>query len=284
MRIFFFIGFISICYLVNSQNNVVGARATALGGVSSTFSDVWSAHNNQAGLADLHQIEAGAYYENRFLVKELNYSAFVAAIPLKKNGGFGLSYTNFGFSVFRQTKVGLGYGMRFSENFSAGVQLDYFQARINDATNNYGNKGIFTGELGFLAKLTKQVSVSGHLYNIARAKIASYNNEIIPVVLKFGLHYKVSERVSLLTEAEKGSYTPMNIKGGVEYNPAKDFYLRAGANSNPMQMSFGAGVKYQELNFDLSSSWHSILGFSPQIGLSYRIGKPVREEKIKEIF
>ena len=281
-RIFIFLFLVNL--LNYAQNNPVGARAAALGGVSTTFSDVWSAHNNQAGLADLNQIEAGAYYENRFLIKELNYSCFVAAIPLKKNGGFGLSYTNFGFSIFRQSKVGLGYGMRFSENFSAGIQLDYFLTRINDATNTYGNKGIVTGELGFLAKLTKQVSVSGHLYNVARAKIASYNNEIIPVILKFGIHYKVSERVSLLSEAEKGSYTPLNLKGGIEYLPAKDFYLRAGANSNPMQMSFGAGIKYQELNFDLSSSWHSILGFSPQIGFCYRFGKPLREEKLKEIF
>ena len=282
-NIFFIISalFVSVTF---SQNYGIGARSAALGGASSSFTDVWSAHNNQAGLGFVNQVEAGAYYENRFLLKELNYSAFVAAVPTKKHGTFGLTYTNFGFSVFRQTKAGLGYGMKFSDNFSAGIQLDYFHTRINDAANNYGSKGIVTGEIGFIAKLTKQVFVSGHLYNFLRAKLADYNNEIIPVILKFGLQYKVSEKVALITEAEKGSYTPVNFKGGIEYMPSKEFYLRAGANSNPLQMSFGAGMKYQDLQFDLSSAWHAVLGFSPQIGLSYRFGKPVREEKTKEVF
>ncbi|MFN5182001.1 MAG: hypothetical protein ACK5D5_03140 [Bacteroidota bacterium] len=267
-----------------SQNNPIGARSASLGGVSSIFNDVWSAHNNQAGLASINQVEAGAYYENRFLVKELNYSAFAAAIPLKKNGAFGISYTNFGFSIFRQSKAGIGYGIKVSENFSAGVQIDFLNTRINDGTNNYGNRGSVTGEIGFAAKLTKQVSVSGHLFNFTRAKISDYNNEIIPSILKFGLQYKVSEKVCLVSEAEKGSYTPVNFKGGIEYLPSKEIYIRAGASSNPRQMSFGAGIKYQELLFDLSSSWHSILGFSPQIGLSYRFGKPIRSEKMNEVF
>ena len=278
MKLIFSFTFFTAVLAATAQNFNIGARSAALGGASSTLSDVWSAHNNQAGLAHLQNIEAGAYYENRFLLKELSYSAFAAAVPLKKNGAFGITYTNFGYSIFRQTKAGLGYGMKIGENFSAGVQLDYFFTRINDAAGYYGRKGVVTGEIGFLAKLTKQVTLAGHLYNPVRAKITSYNNEILPVILKTGLQYKVSEKVLLLGEAEKASYSKVNFKGGVEYQPSKEFYLRAGANSNPVQMAFGAGLNYKGLKFDLSSGWHSILGFSPQIGLSYKFGNLEEKE------
>jgi hypothetical protein len=265
--------------LTQAQNNPIGGRSAALGGSSSTFTDVWSAQNNQAGLGFITRNEVGAYYENRFLVKELSYSALAAAIPVRSNGAIGFTYTSFGYSVFRQTKAGLAYGMKFSNNFSAGLQLDYFSTRISDASNYYGKKGILTGELGFIAKLTKQVTFSAHIFNIIRSKLITYNNEILPVVIKAGMQYKISDKVLLVGEAEKSSYAKPNFKGGIEYSPAKDVYVRTGVNSNPVQMSFGAGMNYKGLKFDLSSSWHSVLGFSPQFGLSYRFGKEKDETK-----
>ena len=55
--------------------------------------------------------------------------------------------------------------------------------------------------------------------------------------------------------------------------PASIVYLSAGASSYPTQASFGVGVNYNGLKIDMSSMYHSVLGFSPQIGLSYAFGK-----------
>lgn len=46
-------------------------------------------------------------------------------------------------------------------------------------------------------------------------------------------------------------------------------------------MAFGAGVNYQGLKLDLATSWHSVLGFTPQIGLSYKFGKTKLVGKLK---
>ena len=259
---------------VLAQNSTVGARAAALGGASLTFTDVYSAQNNQAGLGFLKNASVGAYYENRFLLKQLSYSSFVGALPIKK-GAFGLTYTGFGYSAFKQSKLGLGYGMKLSENFSAGVGLNYLTYRIGDI---YGKASAFAVELGLQGKLSKQITVAAHIYNPNRAKITNYNNEKIPSQLRFGVQYKFSKQLLVLAEAEKSTYTNVNFKGGVEYAPAKEFYLRAGANSYPTQVAFGIGVNLEGLKFDLSSSYHNILGFSPQVGLSYVFGK-VKEEK-----
>jgi hypothetical protein len=257
-----------------AQNSTVGGRASALGGASVTLSDVYSAQNNQAGLGFVKNAAVGAYYENRFLVKQLSYSSFTAALPIKK-GAFGITYTGFGYSAFRQSKFGVGYGMKLSENFSAGVGLNYLSYTIGDI---YGKASAFAVEFGLQGKLSKQVVVAAHIYNPNRAKITDYNNEKIPSQLKFGIQYTFSRQLLVLVEAEKASYTNINFKGGIEYAPAKEFYLRAGMNSYPTQAAFGIGVKLQGLKFDLSSSYHNILGFTPQVGLSYVFGKE-KEEK-----
>ncbi|MFL5752547.1 MAG: hypothetical protein ACJ76F_04000 [Bacteroidia bacterium] len=259
-----------------ADNGPIGARSSAMGGASATLSDVWSVQNNQAGMGFLKSPVFGAYYENRFLLKQLSTSAFVAAVPVKK-GTFGLTYTGFGYSAYKETKLGLAYGMALSENFSVGLQLDYLNTRIADI---YGKANAITGEIGFQGKLSKNVIVAAHVYNPSRAKITNYNNEIIPMQMRLGIQYIFSEKVFILAEAEKGSYSRINFKGGIEYLPAKDIYIRAGGASNPAQASFGLGVNMKGLKCDISSAYHSILGFSPQIGLSFSLGKTkVPEEK-----
>ncbi|MCD6066467.1 MAG: hypothetical protein K0S33_1293 [Bacteroidetes bacterium] len=261
---------------LGAQNFTVGARAAALGGASVTLDDVYSAQNNQAGLGFLKNISAGAYYENRFLLKQLGYSSLTGALPIKR-GTFGLTYTSFGYSMFRQSKAGLGYGMKLGESFSAGVGLNYLSYSIGDI---YGKAHAFSVELGLQGKLSKQVTVAAHIYNPNRAQITNYNNEKIPSQLKFGVQYKFSKQLLVIAEAEKSTYTNINFKGGIEYAPAKEFYIRAGVNSYPTQAAFGIGVNLEGLRFDLSSSYHNILGFSPQVGLSYVFGK-IKEEKEK---
>lgn len=283
MRLHIFIIAILCSGLSFAQSNFsLGARSAALGGANTTLSDVWSAQNNQAGLGFIKKTEFGAYYENRFLLKELSFTGAAVAIPLKQKGALGVTFTNFGYSVFRQSKVGLGYGMKFGENFSAGIELDYLMTQISDAAGFYGRKGVPTGALGFQAKLTKQVIFAAHLYNPVKAKITNYNNEIIPATLKAGLQYNLSDKVLFVAGAEKSTYQKFRFNAGMEYLPAKDFYLRGGISTQPVQMSFGAGMNLQGLKIDLSSSWHSILGFSPQFGLSYALGQAKQEKSETE--
>lgn len=271
--------FISLFFSLGltAQNITIGARQAALGGASITLDDVYSAQNNQAGLGFMKNASVGAYYENRFLLKQLSYSSFVAAVPIKKAGCFGMVYSGFGYSLFKQSKVGLDYGLLLSENFSAGVGINYLSYKTGDAT--YGKASAFTVELGLQGKLSKQVMVAAHIYNPNRAKITDYNNEQIPSQLQFGIQYRVSKQLLILGEAEKSSYSNINIKGGLEYAPAKEFYIRGGVNSYPTQASFGFGYNSDNFKVDLSSSYHSILGFSPQIGLSYVFGKIKTEEE-----
>lgn len=257
-----------ISLLSSNGDGPVGPRSVALGHASSCLFDVWSARNNQGSLGFVRRAEAGVFYENRFFVKELTQTGFAAVMPIKK-GTFGLSYSTMGYQLYRESQASLSYGMNLNENIAAGIAIDYLNTKIADI---YGQANAFTGSVGLTAKILPQVVISSHIYNPFRAKITNYNNEKIPTIFKFGAQYIFSPKVFIVAEAEKTSAQKINIKGGIEYNPSSLIYIRVGGASYPTQASFGVGVNYNGLKIDMSSAYHSVLGLSPQIGLSYAFG------------
>lgn len=269
---YIFLVIITIIPFYNYSSNgegPIGSRSASLGHASSTLFDVWSARNNQGSLAFVKQTEVGAFYENRFFVKELSQTGFSAVLPIKK-GTFGLTYSSLGYNLYRESQVSLAYGMKLNDKIGLGISLDYLNTKIADL---YGQAHAITGSIGITAKITEQILFSSHIYNPFRAKITDYNNEKVPTIFKLGAQYTFSKKVFMVLEAEKTSIQKINIKGGIEYNPTSLIYLRVGGASYPTQASFGVGVNYQGLKIDVSSMYHSILGLSPQIGLSYAFGK-----------
>ncbi len=248
------------------DNDPLGARSAgfAQSGVA-LRGDLWSVHNNQAGLAYINTFQAGLFYENRFLLKELSMKAFGAALPIKA-GVFGLEASSFGYSQYSQNKLGLAFAKKLGERFSASVQLDYLQTRIAE---NYGTGSAVAGELGILAEPVKNLYLGFHVFNITRSKLNGNVSERLPMVMRLGALYKFSEKVFVTLEAEKDIEYKPSIRGGLEYHPVKSFYLRAGAASNPGLTAFGFGLEFNKFRLDFASTFHSTLGFSPQAGIQY---------------
>lgn len=269
-----FLAGIRLCYASNGEGPI-GPRSAALGHASVCMTDIWSVTNNQANLGSLKQYEAACFYENRFLIKELSQQGFAIAAPIKK-GSFGFQFSSLGYKLYRETKSTLAYGLALNDRISAGVGLDLLSTKIADI---YGQSMAVTGEIGIQVKITRDLYFASHVYNPFRAQMVSYNHEKIPSIFKLGMMYTFSEKVWFCAEAEKTSLQNINIKGGIEYRPHDLIYVRVGAASYPTQASFGLGVNYEGLKIDVSSSFHQVLGFSPQIGLSYAFGKTHSQQK-----
>jgi hypothetical protein len=256
---------IAIDVLGAGDNVPEGARSAALGGASVALADFWSLQNNQAGLAWQQHLTAGAYYENRFLVKELSLKSAGAVLPVSY-GVFGLKISHFGYEQFNESKVGLAYARKLSENFAVGVQLDYLHTAIG---GDYGAHGAITFEVGLLAHIDDHLSLGAHVYNPIRAPIADYADERIPAAFRLGAAYAFDNNLTLTAEAEKQSDFDVNLKMGIEYRLIPQLCVRGGIATNPALYSFGFGVLLGNLQIDISSSIHQVLGYSPQVGLIY---------------
>lgn len=255
----------------------IGARSAAMGNASVSLSDVWSAQHNQAGLGFLHSPSAGVYYENRFFLKELGIKGGVFAMPVK-GGTFGLCITSFGYSLYSENKYSLSFAKAFGDKFSMGIAMDYLTTKIAEG---YGKKGVFAAEIGIQAKPMKGLNIGAHVYNPTRTKLADYNNERIPTIIRLGGDYTFSEKVTLAVESEKDIAQKAIFKAGIEYRAVKEFYLRAGISTNPTLSSFGFGINLKNFQLDFSANYHQTLGFSPQLGMTYTFNKAEKSETNK---
>jgi hypothetical protein len=255
--------------LFGQKDNVsIGGRSAAIGNASVTLADFWAVHNNQAAMAYYKKIAAGVYYENRFLTKETGLKCLAVVVPIKKAGVIGLNLSNFGYSLYNESKIGLAYAMAFGDHISAGLQLDYIYTHIGD---NYGNKGLLTFEVGLRAKIIKELVLAVHVFNPANLKLVPGESERIPLIYKVGLSYSFKDKALIAAEVEKDMNFKPVFKVGAEYKVAKPVFLRIGIATNPMLYSFGAGFEFYHFKLDISASRHPQLGFSPQASLTWEI-------------
>jgi hypothetical protein len=251
--------------MASGELSATGGRAAAMGNTCMAFYDGWSGFNNQAGLGWCKKFSAGAYYENRFLLKELSLKAIGAVLPVKK-GAFGLSFRYFGFSLYNEIKTGLAFGMRFGNSFSAGIQLDYLRFHVGE---DYGTKNLFTFEIGLQYRAKEQLCLAVHIFNPVLIKLTNDPVERVPTVIRLGIAWQASKNFITSAEVEKDLVNIPIIKAGLEYHFVNPLYIRIGFLTNPTQFTFGFGLEFGNLSFDIASSYHMVLGFSPQGSIIY---------------
>ncbi len=256
---------VQVAYSGN-ENWLTGAKQVGMGFTGITLSDAWSATNNQAGLARITVPQIGLFHENRFLTNELSLKAFSFALPTNEAGTFGVDLSYFGYEKYFELKTGIGYGIMLGHKLSIGAKVNYLHTQFAEL---YGKKGTVVAELGFILEPTENVFLAGHIYNITRSKLAVYDDERVSTILKFGIGYRFSEKLYMVTETEKDLLYKMIFKVGVDYRFLNNLYLRAGATTSPDRLSFGLGYKYRKIRADIAFSYHQILGISPHIGLIY---------------
>lgn len=249
--------------------STVGARSAALANSSVCLEDVWAFHNNPGALATIRHATAGIYYESRFTLKELQTQAFATAIPLKV-GVLSVGAQFFGYSQYRSTKAGIGYSMHLGERLSAGVQVNGQQLTI---AGGYGSSLNATVEGGILAKISEKWTVGASVMNIGRQRIAQLEGDYYTTVMRVGATYLPSQKVRVCAEVGKQVTTSFSFRAGIEYMPTTKFCIRAGAQSGPTQLAFGASYKLGGFSIDLGSRYHSILGWTPNAGLNYQFGQ-----------
>lgn len=247
-----------------------------MGNASVTLSDVWAIGNNVAGLGQLSRPIVGVYAENRYLLSALNTVAAVAAVPLgavednkAKNGVVGVEVQRFGGKLYSEQRVGAGYGYR-GGLVSVGVRVDMLQLSIE----GLGSKRAMAVSLGGQAELVpKRLVFGAYLYNLNQAKLADYQQERVPTVLKAGISYRASGKVQLSIETEKDVEQDADFKAGLEYLVIEKLALRAGFRTLTEETTAGVGVKAGALAIDYAAAWQGALGLSQHVGISFLVGQ-----------
>jgi hypothetical protein len=239
------------------------SKALSLGGISTTLSEKDNLFLNPAGLASLNNIEVLAVTEQYYLLDGINKSGVGVVLPLGF-GAFGLTASNFGFSEFRQQKLGLTYARKLMDKISIGAQFNYFQTRIPE----YGSAGKISFEIGLQANLTKDIVVGTYILNPQQNENTS--GAELPTLLRTGISYQVSKKIMTALELEKDIDFPLRIKYGIEYKLKEKFILRTGFSSRPANFHLGFGIQFSDhLTIDIGNKYDQTLGLTPAASVGY---------------
>ncbi len=245
-----------------------GSRSSSLGNCSVALHDFWSILNNPAGMADWNGMAIGISYENRFSMKELSFVNAAFATPINNIGALGLTFSRFGFSDFSENKIGISYARSFGPHLKIGLQIDYLYFNFSNA---YGKRRTATFELGVQSDITDKLCIGAYIFNPLNVKIKTTIKEKIPIVLRFGLSYKITNDFLGTTELEYNSDKNMDYRIGLEYNVLKGFSLRVGVCTNPATACFGVGYSIKWFIIDVSAKMNQYTGVSFQSSMIFRL-------------
>ena len=259
-RIGLFILFLISTSSIKSQT----AEISSMGNTIAARTDANALFGNQAGLASLENSNILISTERRFNLSELSNHSAGAAIATNA-GTFGLSINYFGFSEYNEQKIGLAYARNLGKKFNIGAQIDYLGTRIKE----FGNVNTYTFELGILANLNKKLDLGAHIFNPIGAN-RGLEEEPLASVFSLGLSYRASNKFTIMADIEAEFDFDPNYKIGIDYTLNENLHLRFGAFTEPVTLTFGLGLQIKkQLYIDFASSYQTILGLTPGIGVRY---------------
>ena len=260
---FFTLIFTLISFYVSAQLSV-GAHAVALGKTGVVLQNEWSVINNQAGIATLKKPAVAIAYEQRFSDKDLNAQSLVLVYPLGKHV-FGLSFQKYGITAFNEQKVGLTYARQYGEKLNLALNFSLHQLKIL----SYGNANAVSAEIGIQYKFSETLLLGAHVANPNRSKYNADLSATVPVIMQLGFAYKLSDQVLITSAAEQTLNYQPDFRLGGEYKIVEYFRIRGGVSMNPFKQYVGFGFNYQHIKIDAASASQAVLGYSPQLALSY---------------
>ena len=240
-----------------------GAKQIALSNSDVALSDdVFSLFNNPAGLAQLDRREIGLFYSPApFGLSQLS-NTFICYNEPAAFGSFGIGGMTYGFDLYRESKIVLGFAHNFDNKFFAGTSINYQTVAIK----NYGKDGVFFINLGGLAYITDKLRLGFSVYNINRAGFGDEDDQI-PMVIKTGISFDALNELVINFAIEKDLHYNPSVQFGINYDIIEYLSLRSGFSNEPSRYTAGIGVNYTIFSLDYAFFTHNDLGLTHQAGL-----------------
>ena len=212
--------------------------------------------------------EVNIEYFNRYSLKELGTINGCFQYP-NSYLSTGLHIASFGFDQYRQNMLRLLFGKKLGKNWIAGLAFQYYwiQSELYETTPSR-----FSTDISIVYSPFDKLLISLLLKDIPSIKITNKElniKDLKSYQIQFGFSWKVINNLLITSFLGINEYNQIDGGFGLEYKVWDCFYMRVGALLEPLLPTFGIGVDFNHWHFDISAIWHTTLGISSGIGLSY---------------
>lgn len=261
----------------------IGARPYGMGGAFVAIADDATAPMyNPAGIDYIKKAELGFTYLD-IISGAVNYNYAGIVVPLKKIGGFGLSFGMLSddSSIYSEKSVVFSYSKRIIESLSLGTNLKMLNTGFNNDNewireNPYfveTSSSGFTIDAGMLAKPVSGLNIGLSAQNIIPVdiSISESTEDKVPMNLRFGIAYNfasIAESAQQPALQEVLETTNISFEGAMrkerEVNSLK---VRAGIEAWFADQMLGLRVGYNMKKVHNNSSSFTI-GASIKVPIS----------------
>ncbi len=241
------------------------APLQSMGNTALASSKLYALDHNAAITPFLKRIQVGVAYQPHFLSNDLRSQALYLGVPYR-NSGIGLSMQTYGIpNTSSISKITGSYSRKFGNTISTSVTLNYHGFRVVDVMSDNS----YTVDLGFFIKPMNNLNVGAIWNNISRSNYSDLANISIDQMYGVGFNYMFSEDLSVASDLLYSKHLHLIYRAGLDFAIDNLIMLRAGFNSTPMLLTGGIGLVLKAVHVDISTSYHSRIGTSPQIALAY---------------
>lgn len=227
---------------------------------------IYCVGSNPAGITALPTLTIASIYEQHFLSTEIESQTAFFSVPLTKTAFFAGGLSRYGIAKVSNV-VGLKavYAKQFGGRISAAVALNYHRFYVIHYEDDY----TYSADLGFQYKFSGALCVGVLIRNVT---MSAFNDDVeqwIPAEVGIGANYIVSPELSLALDTYYDIYTELNVKTGIQYEIDRLVKFQVGLNLIPLQYFAGIDLSVSAFHINIASSFHSRLGVSPQLAISY---------------
>lgn len=229
--------------------------------------DVWSTHNNVAGLSDVEIPQAAFSLHAIPKLAFLNRMAACLAIPAG-SVVVGLGAFRFGDDLYNEHIGSLAIANKFGLA-SLGARLNYVQYRTEGA----GTRRVISAGFGGLATLTPHLRFGAHILHVNQPIVDPNTDERLPARMAAGMAYAYGESLLITAEVDKELGYPSSIKAGVEYCFFQKITFRTGFSLNPDAGFVGIGFRTSRFQLDYAAQLNHVVGLNHQASVLYGFKK-----------
>lgn len=227
---------------------------------------IFTLQDNPSGISNIQQATVASAYQQHFGSVGIATQALYIALPLFNQTSLGATLVNYGiFEVTSLLRGGLSFVRGFGAHFSAAVTVNYHQYVVQQ----YESDRRYSADLGFQYAFSPALTLGAFWRNIGQASFSTYIDQRIPTEAGLGLRTLLGKEVDIAADIWYESNGQITYKTGIAYHLHPRFVLRGGVSSDPVAFSCGFGIRMEKWHMDMASSFHPVLGSSPQLSLSY---------------
>ena len=301
LLLIFFLLFVHDALCTTEEHVPTGTRPIGMGEAFTALADDSnSVRRNPAGLSllDRYTFEFQRTAYQLFGALETNYLSL--AMPASERTAFGLDWVQIGVDddelQAKQNNFNFAYSLNLFNPLSVGVNLKYLTW---SSSLDGQSKGAMIGwgtDVGALLKLGRQWRVGVFAQDFigfsAESRVSrgtwlrhdtGIREQVFPTLYKFGIAYHPIRQWRIAADISD------RLHIGTELMPNPGFALRAGLQKDrytkePPTYSFGGGIKYKWLNFNVAYQLPPTLPPTTYVGLSVNFDfrkLPVQIEHIR---